>query len=337
MTSLKSLSLHRNEYYFEHSQKVRELLAGPVDAEMVSTYSRRDLLDSFIQQLAKELEVPCERVNLYHGAEDALFKILSWASGRQLTVHTTGLGWAEYMRMMQGLEIEVKQTPIVEQEDQYQHPTVAFEQALAAESARALVLLASPNNPTGHDPTPEEIVRLATRFSHHTFLVDRVYQEFSRETFAALSSRENIITLGSFSKFFGLPGLRVGFSVGNVPSVQSMALGPGPWALQICKAALEDCEYYRGNWKLMADMATRLQEIQTPAGRFMKTKAPFVLFRCDKRIHEEDLRNAQDKAAVTGKIIFNGPEMLIRWSLGSPEAFQRIKNCIQNLESRLSY
>ncbi|NBW82943.1 aminotransferase class I/II-fold pyridoxal phosphate-dependent enzyme [bacterium] len=214
---------------------------------------------------------------------------------------------------------------------------MAFEQALAAEPARALVLLASPNNPTGHDPTPEEIVRLATRFSHHTFLVDRVYKEFSRETFATLGSLDNIITLGSFSKFFGLPGLRVGFAIGKLPAVQSMALGPGPWALQICKAALEDCEYYRGNWKLMADIATRLQEIQTPAGRFMKTQAPFVLFRCNQRIREEDLRDAQTKSAVIGKIIFTGPEMLIRWSLGSPEAFQRISNCIQILESRLSY
>lgn len=337
MAPEKALSLHRNEYYFEHSQKVRAVLDGPVPAEAVSTYARRDLLDSFVQELSSKLDVPCERVNLYHGAEDALFKILSWASGRQLTVHTTSLGWAEYMRMMQGFEIEVRQTPLIALEDHYEHPTDAFEKALADEQARALVLLASPNNPTGHDPTPEEIIRLANRFPHHVFLVDRVYTEFARETFASLSRCENVITLGSFSKFFGLPGLRVGFAIGKVPGLQSMALGPGSWALQICKAALDDCDYYRANWNLMAKMAVELQKIHTPAGRFMKTKAPFVLFRCCKNTREEDVRSAQSQAGVVGKIIFHGPEMLVRWSLGSPEAFQRISDCIHHLEKRTSY
>ncbi len=326
------LSLHRNEYYFEHSPEVRKLLAGPVPAELVSTYATRETLDSFIKELATAIAVPSSLVTLYHGAEDALFKILSWAAARKMKVHTTSLGWAEYMRMMQGLELEVVQTPLIELQDKYVHPTEAFERALSAESEGALVLLASPNNPTGHDLPADEIIRLAHMFKRHLFLVDRVYTEFSKQTFAPMSQCENIIALGSFSKFFGLPGLRVGFAVGRVPSVQSMSLGPSPWALSLCLAALRTCPFYAEHWAQMQQTSAALQALTTRTGHFLKTQAPFVLFRCRKEISEDQLQSAQQKAALRGKIIRTPDKLEIRWSLGSPEAHQRITRCIQLLE-----
>lgn len=329
----KLLSLHRNEYYYEHSPRVRQLLAGPVAPELVSTYSTRDTLDAFIKNLAAALNIPAELVTLYHGAEDALFKILSWAAGRQMTVHTTSLGWAEYMRMMQGLELDVKLTNLRATAEQYSHPAEEFEQALATEPARCLVLLASPNNPTGHEVPADEIIRLAKRFSQHVFLIDKVYNEFSAETFAPLSRCENIISVGSFSKFFGLPGLRVGFAVGRVPAVQTMALGPSPWALQLCAAALADCEYYNANWQHMRKTCEALQNLQTPAGYFLKTQAPFVLFRCNENLTSQSVAAAQQSVALRGKIISSQPQIEIRWSLGSPEACQRITQCIRQLEN----
>ncbi|MEN9808483.1 MAG: hypothetical protein RLZZ488_50 [Pseudomonadota bacterium] len=330
----KVLSLHRNEYYYEHSPSVRHLLAGPVAPELVSTYSTRETLDTFIKNLAAALNIPSELVTLYHGAEDALFKILSWAAGRQMTVHTTSSGWAEYMRMMQGLELEVKLTNLKATAEQYSHPTEEFELALAQEPARCLVLLASPNNPTGHEVSAEEIIRLAKRFSQHVFLIDKVYNEFSAETFAPLSRYENIISVGSFSKFFGLPGLRVGFAVGRVPAVQTMALGPSPWALQICDAALSDRDYYNSNWQHMRNTCRLLQDIQSSAGHFLKTQAPFVLFRCSELITPQAVSTAQQAVALRGKIITLQPQIEIRWSLGSPEAYQRITECIRQLENQ---
>lgn len=335
--SQKPLSLHRNEYYFEHSPRVQQLLQGPIAPEFVSTYATRENLDSFVRELASSLGVPTELVTLYHGAEDALFKILSWASSRQLTVHTTSLGWAEYMRMMQGLELEVKQTPLTEDETGYQHPREAFRTALAHEPSRALVLLASPNNPTGHDLPTEEILQLARLFPQHTFLIDRVYTEFSSTTFAPLAQAENIIAVGSFSKFFGLPGLRVGYAVGRVPTVQSMALGPSPWALEICRAALSDCAYYKTHWDEMRSTSSALQKLKTNAGHFLATTAPFVLFRCHSRLTDTDIEQAQREVQLRGKTLLNQGKKEIRWSLGSPEAYQRIVQCIKKLESRLSY
>jgi histidinol-phosphate/aromatic aminotransferase/cobyric acid decarboxylase-like protein len=331
-----ALLLHRNEYYFPHSPRVRALLENPTPAGWVSTYATRDTLDAFIQELANALELPTEHITLYHGAEDALFKILSWAAGHRMTVYTTGLGWAEYMRMMQGLELNIMQTALASSALEYSHPQKQFEQALYQAESKSLVLLASPNNPTGHDPSVAELIRLAKLFPQHIFLVDRVYTEFSKETFGPLSTCSNVITLGSFSKYFGLPGLRVGFAIGPTPAVQSMALGPSPWALHICQAALLDRDFYAKHWDIMKNVAQTLQQMESSAGQFLKTSAPFVLFRCSKNVSEEDLKWAQQHSKIVGKIITTSPSLQIRWSLGSPEAFQRISSCIRNIEIRLT-
>ena len=331
------LSLHRNEYYYEHSPQVRHLLEGPVSPTLVSSYASRQTLEEFISSLADSLKIPAHLVTLYHGAEDALFKMLSWAASKQMRVHTTSWGWAEYMRMMQGLELEVIQTPLVRRDDAFAHPTIDFTAALAQSNSPALVLLASPNNPTGHTVDDSEIIRLAELFPQHMFLVDQVYTPFTTSTFAPLSHHNNVITLGSFSKFFGLPGLRCGFAVGRVPAVQSMALGPAPWSLRLCSAAMQDLEHYQRHWEHMQQTASNLQNYATPSGRFIQTAAPFVLFRCDPKTDEPAIVAAQLEARVKGKVLTAQGELYVRWSLGSPEAEERIRKCIQTLEKQANY
>ncbi|MBM3381564.1 MAG: aminotransferase class I/II-fold pyridoxal phosphate-dependent enzyme [Betaproteobacteria bacterium] len=331
------LSLHRNEYHFEHSPGVRAVLSGPVDPVLVSSYATREMLENFVKELAQELKVPAERVTLYHGAEDALFKMLSWAASKRMVIQTTTWGWAEYMRMMQGLELQVVQTPLIRTEQSFEHPERDFSAALENCTERALVLLASPNNPTGHKVSQSELKRLAQRFPQHVFLVDLVYTEFSASTFEGLETYENVIALGSFSKFFGLPGLRCGFAIGRVPAVQSMALGPSPWSLNICRTAMQDIAYYQANWNTMKHTAAALQTHMTPVGQFIKTAAPFVLLRCRPNVSEEMLTSAQQKARLKGKKLTAQGELYMRWSLGAPDAGERILDCIRTLESQLGY
>lgn len=333
----KPLLLHRNEYHFEHAPQVRRWLAGPVPAEMISSYATRKQLESFVARLATSLQVEPAHLTLYHGAEDALFKILSWAASKRMPVLTTSWGWAEYMRMMQGLELSVSQTPLTATACAFQHPVSAFETDLRNAPQASLVLLATPNNPTGHKVPSEEILRLSRLFPQHVFLVDQVYSSFSPDTFAPLISSSNIISLGSFSKFFGLPGVRCGFALGQVPSVQSMSLGPGPWSLEVCLSALDEIEHYQHNWDLMQQASKNLQAWRSTCGKFMTTEAPFVLFRCQKGMSVSEIQSAQEKAGVQGKVIRAQDDNYVRWSLGAPQAEEKIKLCLNWLEKNSAH
>ncbi|HEU4386905.1 MAG TPA: histidinol dehydrogenase, partial [Blastocatellia bacterium] len=84
--------------------------------------------------------------------------------------------------------------------------------ALEKRAARAdLMILCSPNNPTGCTITEADLIRLARSFSG-ILIVDEAYHEFSgRSVVPLLNQLPNLIVLRTFSKAMAMAGLRVGY------------------------------------------------------------------------------------------------------------------------------
>jgi histidinol-phosphate aminotransferase len=80
--------------------------------------------------------------------------------------------------------------------------------------ATALVAIVSPNNPTGLVATAEDVRAVCMAFPQALVLVDAAYAEFGGEdlTRAALGF-DNAVIVRTFSKAFGLAGLRVGYAI----------------------------------------------------------------------------------------------------------------------------
>lgn len=96
------------------------------------------------------------------------------------------------------------------------------ERVLAAiTSATALVAIVSPNNPTGATATADD-VRAALRAAPHALvLVDAAYAEFGGEDLTAVAvAHEHAVVVRTFSKAFGLAGLRVGYAIAAPRVVQ---------------------------------------------------------------------------------------------------------------------
>ena len=91
--------------------------------------------------------------------------------------------------------------------------------AAVTPATRAL-LLCSPNNPTGTTLTADEIVRvLATVDASILVVLDEAYIEFvdaadRPDVHALLAAHPNLLVLRTFSKAYGLAGLRVGYAMG---------------------------------------------------------------------------------------------------------------------------
>jgi histidinol-phosphate aminotransferase len=86
----------------------------------------------------------------------------------------------------------------------------AIERA-AAERAAAVVVLCSPNNPTGCRVELDDLDRLCARFDG-LVVVDEAYHEFSGQTAVGLLARHaNLVVLRTFSKAMAMGGLRVGY------------------------------------------------------------------------------------------------------------------------------
>ncbi len=78
-----------------------------------------------------------------------------------------------------------------------------------------IIFVCSPNNPTGNALDEQKIARLAEQ-TEAILVIDEAYAEFdSSGLIPLIDSHDNIIILRTFSKYFGLAGLRVGYGITN--------------------------------------------------------------------------------------------------------------------------
>lgn len=122
----------------------------------------------------------------------------------------------------------------------------------ACTPATKLVFIANPNNPTGTMIAPGEVRRLAEGLPAGAILVlDGAYAEYV-EAFdagaALIASRDNVFMTRSFSKIYGLGGLRVGWGYGPQAIIDVLNRIRGPFnlstaALAAAEAAVRDVAY----------------------------------------------------------------------------------------------
>lgn len=117
-------------------------------------------------------------------------------------------------------------------------------------SGAALAMISSPNNPTGNRLLDQRTLEvLLAALPGCTVVVDEAYAEYTGATFAPLVSRfSNLVVLKTFSKAYGLAGLRVGYVVAPAALAAEARRFQVPWAvdtlaLVAAEAALDDQAY----------------------------------------------------------------------------------------------
>jgi histidinol-phosphate aminotransferase len=102
--------------------------------------------------------------------------------------------------------------------------------AMLATGAR-IIYLCSPNNPTG-TTTPADVVRRIVRESDAVVILDGAYAEFAPDLddfLVEAPGLERLLVLRTFSKAWGLAGLRIGYAVGGAELVRAVRKSSGPY------------------------------------------------------------------------------------------------------------
>lgn len=95
--------------------------------------------------------------------------------------------------------------------------------SLAKEKDAGLVLFSNPNNPTGHQVSADEIIKLAQALNPIVLAVDEAYMDFSDQSVLdKAQALPNLIVTRTLSKAWGLAGIRVGFLIANPTLVETM-------------------------------------------------------------------------------------------------------------------
>jgi histidinol-phosphate aminotransferase len=147
-----------------------------------------------------------------------------------------------------------------------------------------LVLVANPNNPTGGAIGLGEIEKILQRAENAAVLIDEAYFEFCGVTaLQLLSSYPNLFVSRTFSKAFGLAGLRIGCLLSQAKNIAVVRKGQSPYSVNslgvLCASeAIEDHEYVRSYVRDVLEareiLLAGLSGLGVP---FYPTQANFVL------------------------------------------------------------
>ena len=171
-----------------------------------------------------------------------------------------------------------------------------------------LVFLANPNNPTGTMISQAEIERLADGLPPQAILVlDGAYAEYV-EGFdggiAVVNARENVVMTRTFSKIYGLGGLRIGWGYGPKAIIDVLNRIRGPFnlsntQLETAEAAVRDQDYVNkcraDNARMRVWLAEALAALGVPSDTSManfilaRFASPDVAEACDLFLQQQGL------------------------------------------------
>lgn len=150
-----------------------------------------------------------------------------------------------------------------------------------------LVLLANPGNPTGVIIAPPQLRQLAAALGTCRLLIDEAFVDFSPgySLLNAVTEYENLFVLRSLTKFYAIPGLRVGYLAGPSGELARLAAERQPWtlsnlAIAAARACLEDTQYQQRTLheipRLRELLANGLEQLSV---RVFPSVANYILFR----------------------------------------------------------
>ena len=195
-----------------------------------------------------------------------------------------------------------------------------------------LMWLCTPNNPTGNIATREQIDKLVRSLPDHVVLIlDEAYYEYAcafddypANNTELLRQKENIIILRTFSKIYGIAGLRIGYIIASPPVVSminslKLTFEINRLAQAAADAALDDDEYLQmvtsENKKALATLSCYFEQ---KGWHYYKSYANFIWVDTglDSRQLFEDL---QKKGVIIRPGFLWGWDTWIRISTGTEE------------------
>ena len=147
-----------------------------------------------------------------------------------------------------------------------------------------MIFLNTPNNPTGQLISIRDLERISEAAGNAIVLIDEAYIEFGGDSFLPHVARyPNVLVGRTFSKAYGLAGMRVGIVIGQPPALQPVRDVTLPFninviALAAVQAALEDTEFLPRYAAEVAESRAMLYAACRRLGlRFWESAANYVL------------------------------------------------------------
>lgn len=223
--------------------------------------------------LAARYELPHDSFAIGNGSNELIHLLPAALSSRHALI--VGPTFSEYAR---AVAIHGGHVTYInaQQAERYRPPVTEVLAALRASRTRQssrdridLVFLCNPNSPTGQSLRARDVLELATLASRRRVwvMVDETFVEYCEDqsVLTKVGDYPYLLVLRSFTKFYALPGLRIGYLVGPPKVIERIREWQPPWSVNAlaqaaARAALEDRRHAQRSLAFMRTERPRFTE-----------------------------------------------------------------------------
>lgn len=218
-------------------------------------------------------------------------ELLTWA-GRELAIQSQAIlltpAFNDYARALVAFDAQIARYPFINTQGQLQD----LEKLLAKAPATAGLLINNPHNPTGQLFDKQLLINCLEKFA--LVVVDESFIDFvppEQSLVDVVTKYPNLIIIRSLTKFYSLPGLRVGYCISHPDRLRQWQAWRDPWPVNhlaevAAIAALADQDFVDRTWQwyniAQPQLFAGLQTI--PGFQVYPSAANFFLFRTGRQV-----------------------------------------------------
>lgn len=252
----------------------------------VDNWNRYPDLTPLRQAIARRLNIEDTRIAVTSGADDAIDRICRALLDQDREMITTSPTFEMIPRSARASGARVRAVSWLDE-------AFPIQEILANTCERTgVIAVVSPNNPTGSVISRADLIALSVSAPQAVILLDLAYIEFADIDLTSLAlSLPNVIITRTFSKAFGLAGLRVGFAAGDADLIRAVNSVGGPYpvtspAIAAAKLALEvsDTRLRNRIERVRVERNTLTQLLRAQGAQVIDSQANFVYVRSDRAL-----------------------------------------------------
>ncbi len=327
-----SFKLDWNECTVAPSPRVNEAITAYLQqGRGLNWYPKLGSTD-LVNALVNYTGVPADHLLVTNGSDDALRLICSTYldSGDRVVIPVPT--YNHFMVFVQSRGAEMITTRGKSAFD----PNVEGIERAMTEDTRLLYLV-SPNNPTGYIHTPETVADLCRRYPSTLIVLDEAYFEFGQVSGIELVREfPNLLVTRTFSKAFGLAGLRVGYLAASPELISGLRRIYNPKSVNTLGqigaiAALDDLDYLNDFLAEVKASKEILREFFAERGvEAHITSANFVVVRMSDV--KQTLQSLEERGVyVRDRSSYPGLEGCLRMTVGTTDQTRRLLERVGDL------
>jgi len=305
-----------------------------VTADELARYPEREPVEKIV---AATVGVAPEQVLLTNGVDEGIHLLCETylQAGDEVVVVTPTFGMYEVLAAATGARVVSVQC-----EREFRFPLDAVLKAINPKTR--MVIVASPNNPTGTAATREDILQICRAAPQTAVLVDEAYYEFYGQTVLAdIKGTPNLFVARTFSKAYGLAGLRIGVLVGDPLQMHSVRRVTSPYnvnavALLALPVALNDTDYISNYVRQVQHYRVYLAARLSMLGiHSWPTHANFLLVHIGGRHREFVVAMRQRGILVRDRSSDPGCDGCVRITIGTREQMDKALAALEAVATEL--